>query len=1070
MIKKTFFALICLFLVVGIVFAEADKKDKGIKKGATVGYLTWFDINNLMFAVQNNGAFSYDPVNDHAGFYYPKGTGTAHTVIYQDGLVWGGRVHEDHDSIRVGGSAYIQGLQEGKVIAGKPDDPTKAKYRVYRIRKDWKDATDITASDRVQYQKDYDEWPKDDGAPVGADGKPLFLGDQVLWYVANDFNDANTLVMYGSPHIGIEQQVTVWGYNQPGALGNLAFKRYIFINKGGKRVDSMFVSQWADCDNGQSDNDVVGCDSVLGLGYTYNGVSYDAQYGYLSPSAGFDFFQGARVASPSDSGIWMGKRIKGYKNLGMTSFALFDRTVAAYGDPPQGTYTGTIQWWNLLRGLQGVAGTPFMDPKTNTPNKFVGNGDPVKKTGWIDGVVPVPGDRRQCQNSGPFTLAAGDTQEVVVAYVAAQGTDRLSSVALMKFYDQQAQLAYDNFFNVPGPPPPPKLSVAEMDAEIVLSWGDPVQAPATESYNNGGYKFEGYNVYQMPGPTVKSKADAKLIATYDIPNNNVTVIVDKDFDPATGLVLDKPVQFGNDANGVKRSIVITQDWINGVPLVNHQRYYFAITAYAFNSSPTAIPNNLENSLVAIIGSDGNQGVVPQGPKLGVRLAQAPGDTLALTHTAGVSEGVVVPLVLNPVQLNGHTYEVSFDGAGKWFVKDQTAGTTSWTGNTTDTFFPDISGVNVSIVAPPIGYKGAEQGTANEGWNTLGTARWWTQVGTENFAAEGIVLEGFRSCIGWGGTWPWGGTSLRADQIHNVLIEFAETDLDGNLKNPSDANMSMAYRYMRASNSAAAKPAFAPFIVNTTANYMYQDRRPMCMKVTDLETGKRLDVGFFENNAAAGMVDGKYWPPDGTVTGTDNTATTASPREWFFIFGTEYNVADKPELKVSILSPNPPLPFMAWGGVTRRGAVAPTAGAKFRMNANHPFAAADKYTFTAAAPTFDQATAVGDVAKINVFPNPYFGFNRKETDKARRFVTFTHLPQKAKIRVFSLAGTLVKTVLKDDATQYAQWDLRNETGLPVASGMYIVHIDMTDVGMGNRILKVAIIQEAQFLDQVQTGNL
>lgn len=49
-------------------------------------------------------------------------------------------------------------------------------------------------------------------------------------------------------------------------------------------------------------------------------------------------------------------------------------------------------------------------------------------------------------------------------------------------------------------------------------------------------------------------------------------------------------------------------------------------------------------------------------------------------------------------------------------------------------------------------------------------------------------------------------------------------------------------------------------------------------------------------------------------------------------------------------------------------------------------------------------------------------------------------------------------------------LRNETGLPVASGMYIVHIDMTDVGMGNKILKVAIIQEAQFLDQVQTGNL
>jgi len=1061
MIRKILFTLVCLFLAVGVAFAAIEKKDKGknVEKGAIVGHLQWFDINNLMFAVQNNGSSSYDPIADHAGFFYPKGTGTAHTAIYQDGLVWGGKVKQDHDSVRVGGSAYIQGLQEGKVIGANPgnaDDPTKPSYRVYRIRKDWQTAKDITEAERAQYQKDYDEWPAADGAPVGPDGKPLFIGDQVLWYVANDYNPANTLKMYGSPPIGIEQQVLIWGYDQPGALGNMAFKRYVFINKGGKNVDSMYVSQWADPDLGQADNDIVGCHSVLGIGYIYNATAYDAQYGFTPPSAGFDFFQGPRVKSSGDSAIFLGKRIYGYKNLGMTSFTLFDRTVAAYSDPPQGTYEGTMQWWNLLRGLQGRTGRPFVDPVTGIPSKYVANGDPVKRTGWIDGITPVPGDRRMCLNSGPFTLAPGDTQEVVVAMLAAQGTDRLSSVALLKFYDQQAQLAYDNFFNVPGPPPPPKVSVAELDGKIVLSWGDPVRAQATESYNVGGYKFEGYNVYQLPTPTVKSKDDAKLIQVFDIPNNNVTVILDQVFDPTSGLVLQKPVQFGNDINGVQHNIVITQDWIRGVPLVNNQTYYFAVTAYSYNPSPTAVPSTLENSIKAISSPiTGLTGVTPQSTKLGVRFPQTAGDTLKVTHVAGSSEGTVTPLILNPTALTGHNYEISFDttaGTLKWKLKDQNTGEILYTSdNVSGTgFYPDIDGFNIMLVGPPAGMKD---------WSVEGTTRWWTWAG----GAGDFGMEGFYGAIGWGGSYPFAATSVTPDKVHNVLIEFAETDLNGNLKNPTDPNSSLAYRFGRNFAAAPAKPEFAPFIINKAGGYSYQDRRPICLKVTDIETNKRLDVAFLENNVAGGSVDGKWWPPDYNVA---SNVSSAGPREWLWIFATEYSEATKPELTQGSLAAGT-WPIMYFATVARRGNVAPVAGAKFKILANHPFALPDRYTFTAVAPTYDAATAVADVARINVFPNPYFGFNMKETDKAQRFVTFSHLPQKAKIRIFTLAGSLIKTIDKDDATQFAKWDLRNETGLPVASGMYIAHIDMSDLGLGNKVLKLAIIQEAQFLDQVPT---
>ena len=47
-------------------------------------------------------------------------------------------------------------------------------------------------------------------------------------------------------------------------------------------------------------------------------------------------------------------------------------------------------------------------------------------------------------------------------------------------------------------------------------------------------------------------------------------------------------------------------------------------------------------------------------------------------------------------------------------------------------------------------------------------------------------------------------------------------------------------------------------------------------------------------------------------------------------------------------------------------------------------------------------------------------------------------------------------------QFLQWDLNNHNELPVASGIYIAHIEMPEIGK-SRVLKVAIIQEQQFLE-------
>jgi hypothetical protein len=125
---------------------------------------------------------------------------------------------------------------------------------------------------------------------------------------------------------------------------------------------------------------------------------------------------------------------------------------------------------------------------------------------------------------------------------------------------------------------------------------------------------------------------------------------------------------------------------------------------------------------------------------------------------------------------------------------------------------------------------------------------------------------------------------------------------------------------------------------------------------------------------------------------------------------------------------------------------------------------DEFTFSTdgLGETFSEDEAKEDVGNVNVFPNPYYAYNALEADRFNRFVTFTHLPPKAEIRIFNLAGVQVRYLEKDDATQFMQWDLQNESQLPVGSGLYIAHIDMPDLGK-TKVLKVMIVQPKQILE-------
>ena len=122
---------------------------------------------------------------------------------------------------------------------------------------------------------------------------------------------------------------------------------------------------------------------------------------------------------------------------------------------------------------------------------------------------------------------------------------------------------------------------------------------------------------------------------------------------------------------------------------------------------------------------------------------------------------------------------------------------------------------------------------------------------------------------------------------------------------------------------------------------------------------------------------------------------------------------------------------------------------------------DMWTFTAPAKTESADAAAEDYAKINVYPNPYYANNSQESNRFDNFVTFTHLPNKASIKIFSIDGTLVRKLEKDDTEQFHKWNLRNSSDLPVASGPYIAYIESEDMEK-SKTLKLYIIQRNQLV--------
>jgi hypothetical protein len=114
--------------------------------------------------------------------------------------------------------------------------------------------------------------------------------------------------------------------------------------------------------------------------------------------------------------------------------------------------------------------------------------------------------------------------------------------------------------------------------------------------------------------------------------------------------------------------------------------------------------------------------------------------------------------------------------------------------------------------------------------------------------------------------------------------------------------------------------------------------------------------------------------------------------------------------------------------------------------------------------------------IRIVPNPYLAYSAYENGANKADVKITNLPNNCTVKIFTLDGVLVRTLtrslnidpvtnkkveitngynLNDNTGSAAldnalDWDLKNQTAIPVASGIYLFDIDVP--GVGHKILK------------------
>lgn len=1074
---------IVLALLVALPLMAAPRLDQSRNAAPSAIQIdneTFIDANRILMFVTNHGNFGRDLAdyfgNDY-GTYWPFTSvddifsgANVRSPLYAGGLWIGGT-----DAV-TGDTLVIISEYSDEYVPGPMDDGTfmtdVPEFRVYKLEREFLghpnpiyNDSDITpgTADTLIFTPNQ-EWYEymqhavgEQGAPepwvidttfeadpetgeidttsiVSIDTVPKIFGDQQLWSVFNDANPAQHNNGSGETDpLFLEVKSTAFAFNRENPLGNIVFMRFQVFNKGTRTLENLFFSIWNDPDLGGAGDDLVGCDTALSLGYCYNANNADQYYGSTPPAYGVDFFQGPLefTGDPADTAKMWGQRWPEYRNLAMSSFNKYIN-----GTDPD-NYQETYYYMNGLNR----DGSDYQ--YNGVVSKFVHTGDPVTGTGDLD---VAPADRRFMMSTGPVTFAPGDSTEILCALIVGQGGDRLSSIAVLKYYDQFAQSAYDIDFEIPEPPAAPVVTVTEFDRQVVLTWTD------RSERDPGDYPFQGYTVYQGSSPN----GPWTQIGNFDV-TDGIAQIQDLVLDPLTGSLETRLVKNGNDG-GLQRYFVVNQDYLRGGKLNNVSQYFFRVEAYSYD--PEAIPVTLTAANRTPISAR------PQAPTPNVSYPSSAYDTLDVEQIAGGSDGVITPLIVDPSKSTGDTYEIQFsyivDTVGAYW--DTTITIEDCQFDTTIVLDTTIIGDTMIIV------------TMYDLDTIPGTCDYDTNVSYHDTVFDSTTC------------WSLINVTTNTTLLSNQLNQSGDEDYlitEGLMVKVAGPNLGVvAIREVATAAGPLVPPDNVMFSLNSTADwYIASDAGS---NFSRMNWQGRIGTYDWEIRFTAAGSEYYDWL-------TDTPWPDRAPFEvWNIGIGTPDDPSDDVQINFSIIDddasggwswndriypwevpytePVPAVPEYAFPDDFRIGRIVvhdysgeltqPEEGTIIRFSTAKINTHEDVFRFTSSAPIVVSSGSEADLNAIKAVPNPFYLYGPYDPSPGNKQIYWHHLPERCTITIYNLSGELIRTLDKNDASALAYWDLLTQRGLPVASGIYIWVVDAP--GFGQKIGKMAIFMEQEVL--------
>ncbi|MDA0986412.1 MAG: hypothetical protein O3A55_02225 [Bacteroidetes bacterium] len=666
---------------------------------------------------------------------------------------------------------------------------------------------------------------------------------------------------------------------------------------------------------------------------------------------------------------------------------------------------------------------------------------------------PTQGDNIFLYGSGPFALRQGGRQRFSIALL--MGSD-LNDLLLNS---EIAQRILEANYRFAQPPPKPVVRSVAGNGRVTLYWNtdsENAKDPLTNENDFMGYKIyrsedytfsDVFSITDGAGYPFLGKAlyddRAQKSAIYHNPwSSSEKSLYVNGYHPTEYLGRSVKYYMGdpNDNSGLRHQYIDST-------VTNGKTYFYAVVAFdrgVYTDSLKLPPTETQ----AIIQRD----AVTQEFRFDVNTSKVtpsayatdiinPSDTInigkTLQHTSGVATGKVKLQVLDPISLGNNSYKLSFkkikigtDTVLAYSILRETLFEENFYGK--ETLFVSLLNINIvkssvvikteagqivdvsQITVDSVGglIKAKRTGILIKGSKYIIQYQYYPIVNSRNLSGQDAnqTFDGFRLFLT---------DDPLALDLKGSSFNVPTTKIIGSIKAPTIGTVRVA-----------------PFDIRVTFN-----------KLDTLADGSYKYPG--DTLGTQSNPNGKYLiAPFKISNSTDNTEiryfvgkTGTTITKWKF--GDKIIIRtpapyDQGSSAATMMEVNFNLPSDLIVNIN--------GGEFFTGKTTKPFVATEEYKFTTSKVAYDASKIKNELKNIFVVPNPYVISSQFEQPankpdlRGDRALQFRNLPKKCLIRIYTITGELIRTLEKNDETDYLSWDLLTSESARTSYGVYVYQVE------------------------------